>query len=232
MRFVLVVVILLVLCASENEAQETSTFQVWFEETAATRLGDRWWGDLMLTQYLVNGSRQVNSISVAPRIQYSLFSWMLAETALFAEYSSQTDISDIVEIRPWVALRYTEVFGRLEPSAMVRLEFRYLYYTESDTWDDRYRLRIRLGTRVALSNERIAPDTWYGIGEVEFFRNLDDAPKEYFNSRIRLHVGLGYRIGDFWSTELHYMYQESRSYPDQPFDSSDNILRVSVRKFF
>lgn len=232
MRSVLVIALSLVLFTPHASAQESSTFQVWLEETAATSLGNRWWGDLMLTQYLVNGSRQINSISVTPRVQYSLLPWLLAETALFTEYSSQTDISDLVEIRPWIALRVTDVFDRFEPSAVVRLEFRYLYYSETDVWDDRMRLRVRLGTRVALSDDRIAPNSLYGIAEVEFFRNLDDAPKEYFNSRIRLHAGLGYRIGDYWSTEVHYMYQRSRSYPDEPFDSHDNILRFSVRKFF
>lgn len=213
-------------------SQERSTFQVWVEETAVTSLADQWVGSLFLTQYFVDGSRKYTSVSVCPAISFAITPWLLAEGALFTEYADQYDISDIIELRPYVALRYTDVISRFEPYVMLRQEFRNLYYVDSETWEDQYRIRLRIGSRIAITDERIAPNSLYAIAEIEFFENLDPAPKEYYNSRIRLHGGLGYRFGDLWTGELHYMAQKSRSYPDQPFDSQDNILRFTVRKAF
>lgn len=213
-------------------SQEQSTFQVWVEETAVSSLADRWVGSLFLTQYFVDGSRKYASVSVCPAVSFAITPWLLAEGALFMEYADQSDISDIIELRPYVALRYTDVISRFEPYVMLRQEFRNLYYLDTKTWQDQYRLRLRIGSRIAITDERIAPNSLYAIAEVEFFENLDPAPKEYFNSRIRLHAGLGYRFGDLWTGELYYMAQRFRSYPNQPFDSQDNILRFTVRKAF
>lgn len=229
--FLLLLVVLITANVS-TRSQEQSTFQVWIEETATTNLADQWSGNLFFTQYFVNGSREYRSISICPSVSFAIVPWLLAEGAVFAEYADQTGISDIIELRPYVALRYTDVISRFEPYVILRQEFRNIYYTDTKTWDDRYRLRLRVGLRVAITDDRIAPNSLYGLADVEFFENLDQAPQEYFNSRIRLHAGLGYRFGDLWTGELHYMTQKSRSYPNQPFDSQDNILRFTVRKAF
>lgn len=223
---------LIVLPCTLARAQDVSTFQIWLEETAGFNVANGVFGNVFVTQYFVDGRTTYRSMSVAPSIQWSFLAPFLAEAAVFVEYADQQSISDVVELRPYIALRYADVYGRFEPYAFLRQEFRNLYFVDTDTFDDRLRLRLRVGSRVAISDERIGPDTWYGIADVEFFRNLDGAPSEYFNSRVRYHAGVGYRIGDLWSAEVHYMFQRSRSYANQPFDSYDNILRLSVRKAF
>ncbi|HLP28054.1 MAG TPA: DUF2490 domain-containing protein [Candidatus Didemnitutus sp.] len=227
-----VLLLVFVSAFSSMRSQEPSTFQVWVEETVATNIADRWAGSVLFAEYFVSGSREYTSVSVCPTVSYTIVPWLLAEAALFTEYADQPDISNIMEIRPYIALRYTDVVNRLEPYLMLRQEFRNIYYVDSQTWEDQYRLRLRIGTRVAITDERIAPESLYGIVEMEFFQNFDPAPKEYYNSRVRFHGGLGYRITDLWSGEIHYMVQQSRSYSNQPFDSHDHILRFAVRKAF
>ncbi len=229
---VCVVVVFSILRVEHSWAQEMSTFQVWIEQTAVVNVANRLTSNIYLTEYFVGGSTSYQSVALTPSLTYAAAPWLLVEGAVYNEYVNQKDISDIIEVRPYVALRYTDALGRFEPYAFIRQEFRNIYYVDSQEWDVRYRVRLRAGTRIAITDEYISPESLYGIADVELFRNLDAAPQEYFNARIRLHGGLGYRITNDVTVEAHYMYQFSRSFADMPFDSHDNIVRATVRKAF
>jgi len=136
----------------------------------------------------------------------TLYAQEHSASQLWFEETRATSLTDRVEgdlriaervvlPEPPYILSIRSKIGGFEPYFVARYEFRNLFYMETKDRIEKHRGRLRIGTRVTLTDVRIVPDTWYAIADVEYLGNFDGAPQEYYNSRYWIHAGVGHRFG-------------------------------------
>lgn len=104
--------------------------------------------------------------------------WYSAEGSLEFHYTNDHEASDIIEVRPWLAQKFTftQFFKALrieKPYVYMRLEQRFLFYPEQDTTDTKTRLRMRLGGRILLNSSKLTDKTIYIPFFIENFFNFN-----------------------------------------------------------
>jgi hypothetical protein len=192
------------------------------------------------------GEPDWRNLDVTPNVEYSPRSWVDIVADTTVGMTRQSDDVDTVEVTPRLGARF-HLFSRamrLHPREqaprrrlvvrdLIRVESRNLFYSGAGSGSDSTgRFRNRLEFLVPLNRERITDDgARYWLADWEWFIPLDD-PDERFANRQRIRTGLGYRRSFNWRYEVLYIWTRSRNTLDDPFDTTENIIDIRVKRLF
>jgi hypothetical protein len=183
------------------------------------------------------------AIDVTPKFDYTLNSWATVGSEFLVGWTKQDNDVNTLEITPRVDLQLhllgnilDEVEKEKRPKrrvvvgALVRLEFRNLYYSDDTPKAFTLRLRNRVEMQVALTRPRITDNgVTYALTDMEWFWTVDD-PKERYASKERFRAGIGYRHSFRWRYEALYILNRSRKSKDASFTASDNIIDITAKR--
>lgn len=169
-------------------------------------------------------------------VAWQASSWYGAEGSLELHYTNDHEASDIIEVRPWLAQKFTftQLFKALrieKPYVYMRLEQRFLFYPEQDTTDTKTRLRMRLGGRILLNINKLTDKTVYIPFFIENFFNFNGEAVERFASKNRVVIGVGYVFNSKWKAEFDHYIQRSRNTIDDEIEKTDVMLQFKVMHF-
>lgn len=68
--------------------------------------------------------------------------------------------------------------------------------------------------------------SFYIKGMWELFVPFDKSATELFVNNQRFYAALGQRVSDRFRYEIFYIWQESREFVDDGFETSENIIRL------
>jgi len=104
-----------------------------------------------------------------------------------------------------------------------RFEYRSVHQSHETTSTPR--LRNRTGAEVPFTQAKAwKPQTWYGLGDVEYFYRLDDQYLE----RYRIRGGVGYILNPTWRAEFIYHAEYTGANGVQKA-YTNNIWRLNIK---
>jgi hypothetical protein len=147
-------------------------------------------------------------------------------------YSHNEDISNTLEIRPWLGLLIKRpTIGPLTITNYVRLEERLVDTIDDSEWSNSTRLRYRIGLKIPIS-----PDTREQYNFVpfsfEWFWDVGPGVEEVFADRLRVDVGFGRIFSYVWTAEFHMIFQEARQSQETTFSSEILIFRFQIKRLW
>jgi hypothetical protein len=174
------------------------------------------------------------SFRVTPILDWSVTSFADLSVEAPLIYTVQTDTFNTFETRLVVGgIFYITANRRIETRAGVKWENRYLKDESADEWKKSNRFRLRGIILTAINHKNHYEDKlWYAILDGEVFYVLDDDVPERFANRIRLGLGIGYRLNYNFRFELLYLGQQSRNaLDDDSFVTDDSIIRFRYKHY-
>ncbi|WP_456458391.1 DUF2490 domain-containing protein [Reichenbachiella sp.] len=144
--------------------------------------------------------------------------------------TDENDTLSRTELRPVLGAKL-DIFnrGRVVFDNHLKLEWRQLYFSSPELNSGSLRVRDRLRMTVALTQKNPSMNKSLNLilsGEAFFVKQ--DNEKERFSNRVRLELGLSYRLNDQWKLMTSYYRQRSRNQIGDSFTSQENILRVKA----
>lgn len=133
------------------------------------------------------------------------------------------------EFRGWQGIRFEfKILNRITVNSFNRLEERWFF--ENSERSFLLRFRALAGVIVPLNNEVLESNTWYIPIAFEIFEDLNDHQTVFIN-RNRIYAGIGYALNDKTRMEVFYIANESRSKPEDRFNTVD-VIRVRIHFTF
>jgi len=184
------------------------------------------------------------TLDLTPSIEYSHGEWLDVLGELLIARTRQTDDLNSTEITPRIGLRLHLLSNlrqdlvkekrprhRVVLRNLARLEARNLFYSAADKPNkSTMRFRDRVELMCALTRPRVTDNgATYALGDVEWFWQLDDVTERYANKQ-RVRGGLGYRHSSEWRFEGLLIWDRSRNTIDQPFNTSDVVVDLTVKR--
>jgi hypothetical protein len=114
---------------------------------------------------------------------------------------------------------------------LVRAESRRLSYSDGRPTDVKGRFRSRIEFLFPINHPNISDDrTFSAISDWEFYVPFTTDPSERFANKHRLRAGIEYRPLRAWQFRALYIRDRSRNTIDQPFETSENIVDLQVKR--
>lgn len=133
------------------------------------------------------------------------------------------------EFRGWQGIRFEfKILDRITVSGFNRLEERWFF--ENGERSFLLRFRALAGLIAPLNHETLEKNTWYVPLAFEIFEDLNDHQTVFIN-RNRVYTGLGYALNDKTRMEVFYIANESRSNPEDRFNTVD-VVRLRMHFIF
>jgi hypothetical protein len=169
-------------------------------------------------------------------LSFTPFGWYYADGSVEFHYARDPESQNMTEFKVFLGQKFSypyffEAIHLENPYAYMRLEQRFLHYTEDGTDETKTQLRLRAGARFLLNNTTLSSGTYYIPFYFESFVNLNGEATEKFASRIRVVAGFGYAFNFRWRAELTYYGQRSRNRIEDSFVKTDNIFQLQVRYY-
>ena len=198
----------------------------------------------------VAGQGRWRNLDLNPLVEYYPVHWLDLEAELLAGPTHQTNGVVSWEVTPRVGFRVNlfsnlrerveqsgtrvgALFGRIRLAALVRFEYRNLYYNDGSPSSHQWRFRVRLESKAGITHPDVSKDgTLYATADVEYYVPFGEDASETFASKVRFRGGLGYRFNYAWRAELLYIRDANRKTRDDPFATSTNAVDVRVKTFF
>ncbi|MEK6781187.1 MAG: DUF2490 domain-containing protein [Bacteroidota bacterium] len=147
-------------------------------------------------------------------------------------YTKQTEAYNTFEFRPTLGSRiYFTPNQRIQTRLLLRLEQRNFKDLNTQQWSQVYRPRVRAEMIIPINQDSYFKDNlWYALTDVEWLFAQSDV-QERFANRLRLRLGIGYRLNYSLRFEFMFMNQQSRNAIEEDLASSDNIFRFRVKHY-
>ncbi len=248
----LVVVALLWVLAWAGEAAAQTNLQLWGNLTFDWVKSDRLVYELDVEPKALlkvpEGAPDWQNLDLTPNVEYSPKPWLDLVAEATAGFTKQTDDVNSFEFTPRLGLRF-HLFSRGLPRPfhprerpperrvvlrdLVRVESRNFFYSGAGSGSDStVRFRNRLEFLAPLNRARLNEDgARYLMADWEWFIPLGD-PAERFANRQRIRTGLGWRRSFAWRFEALYIWTRSRNTVEEGFATSDNIIKLRVKRLF
>ncbi len=226
---------MLVVCLTGLSAQaQTNNNQLWAEYMLNYPFANSWNVELAGTysKLLEEPKWQAFDVQVTP--EYALTPHVDLQGAVLLNRTIQYQSLSSTEFRQMLGTRiHLTPFSRVLTRFLIRFEHRSMYYTETDSYQQSNRARIRFETITPLNRKSMydGDNLWYAIADAEAFIVQDQNVSERFANRWRFRAAIGYRLNYTWRFELMYTLQESRNTIAGDFDSVDNLFRIRVKHF-
>ncbi len=145
-------------------------------------------------------------------------------------YTNNESISNTFEARPWQGARYVwPRFKRFHLDHYLRLEERFVWYTNIDDFEFSLRSRYRVRLRTMDFLLPLIPTKFTSAVSFELFMDITSEILETHVGRNRITFGLGNHITDDILVELHFIRQKSRKEVTSDFESVDQIFRLRIK---
>lgn len=243
-----VVVLLLTLLGAASAAEAQDTTQLWGEfKLSWVKSRHLTYGVDVEPKVLLSkpdGDPGWVTLDLTPSVEFSHGEWLDVLGELLVARTRQTDDLDSTEITPRIGVRLhllsnlrEDLVKEERPSHRVvlrnlaRLEARNLFYSAADKPNkSTLRFRDRIELMCALTRPRVTDNgAIYALGDLEWFWQLDDATERFANKQ-RVRGGVGYRHSSAWRFEGLLIWDRSRNTIDQPFNTSDLVLDLTVKR--
>ena len=218
-------------------AQErgNQVMQLWFDYIPTYPMG-KWSFDCEVGPRIGFAESRWSELSAKPNWEYSATPWLDLVGGVALAYTHQTEDFDSFEVRPYVGLRpyfFTKrgIHG-VKLVDFLRYEYRAQYTFKAEARNNSSRVRNRLQAVIPLNKASILlHGALSALVDVEAFFNTQDL-QERFSSRLRVRLGAAYNYSTAFRFQLIYALQRSRDTLDEPFSTTDQILRFRVIHFF
>ena len=189
------------------------------------------------------GEPSWKNLDVTPNVAFSATKWVDLTGEFAAGYTRQNDDVSSFELTPRIgadfhvlsrvlAKRERQPKRRLALDNYFRVEWRNFLYSDNQPKTSAWRFRNRLGCTFAINRQKHTDDgAYYVLADWEWFLPLSD-PTERFSNRQRVRAGFGYRHSFHWRFETLYMWTRSRNTIEEPFETSEMIIDVRIKRFF
>lgn len=222
------------LARAQDDTSSSPANQVWVNANLGKRFSERTFGRLDIEpKWQVSGDEPWRSLDVTPRVEGYPLEWLdlLAETEVGA--TKQDDDQDTLEITPRIGVTW-HMFARMAPlrgeatgheprlsltrlhlSTLIRLEWRNLFYSDDTPDSHEWRARFRLGGELAVNHGSLAQEhTVYALGDAEYYLPLWGDVSERYVNKVRIRMGLGYRVSRATQIEVLLVRDWNRDSPD------------------
>lgn len=109
---------------------------------------------------------------------------------------------------------------------------RNLFYSSDKPTSSTWRFRNRVELEFPLNRAKVTTDgARYLTSDWEWFVPIGD-PAERFANKQRIRVGLGYRRNVRWRFEGFYIWERSRDTTGEPFETTDHVLQIGLKRVF
>jgi hypothetical protein len=218
MRLLLALLWVSILSANAQQAE------LWADVTFYKKIANKvmLFGDLGPRVPLHNSSTYVYYARPSLSYQANNVFTLAGGAAIFNTYVQD---SRVTEYRGWQGIRAdVKLFRNIMFNANMRLEER--TFTGDTNRKDIIRFRLLSGFTFLFNHSTLESDTWYSPVAFEFFEDLN-GPNNFFISRKRVYVGLGYVFNSTLRTELFYIDNDARTTPEDDFLSVD-VIRIRL----
>lgn len=136
------------------------------------------------------------------------------------------EISNVYEIRlfqdvhvSWPDIGWIDFYHRFRFEERL---FFYQSYENDASFRGRYLLRARTTDFRLIGKTK----SFYLKGMWELFVPFDESAAELFVNNQRFYAAIGQRVSDRFRYEIFYIWQQSREFVDDGFETSENIFRL------
>ena len=212
---------------------QSSNEQLWFEYMLNYPFANSFNLENALTYSTLLDSSKWRALDYSPTLEYSLTNNIDLLAGFTLSYTNQFEDYDTFEGRLMIGTRIhftpnRRILSRLQ----LRFEQRNFKDLEADTWETVYRPRARAEFLIPINKKTYFEDKlWYGILDAELLFAVDDDVQERFANRLRVRMGIGYRLSYTSRFEFIYMLQESKNGIDESIESTDNIFRFRYKHY-
>ncbi len=145
-----------------------------------------------------------------------------------AFYTFGESSSDVFEVRPsGGALLKWPTVGRLTLVSQVRIEDRLQWTTTDWNFEDIWRIRYMLATKVPLSRD-LGESYFFVPISAEAFEDIGSGVRVQSSEQFRFDTGVGLVFDREWVAEVHLIAQKSKSSSTGTFETTDLIVRVEL----
>jgi hypothetical protein len=183
------------------------------------------------------------TLEVTPSVEYTKGNWFDVLGELMVARTKQTDDLNSTEVTPRIGFRFHILSNiandlvkerrpkhRLVLRALLRAEWRNIYYSGDKPESSSFRLRNRAEWLYPLNRPRVTDDgAYYVTGDAEWFWTTQDLD-ERFASKQRVRAGIGYRHSYAWRFEALYIWDRSRQTATDEFTRADSAIDLRVRR--
>ena len=211
---------------SSGQSNDKVDFQLWTDvtfsyfKTQRLSLG----GDVGLRGIFSN--KNWNLIYIRPTVNYTLSPYFKLSGGLGSFNTFEKELSNVYEVRlfqdahvSWPDLGWIDFYHRF------RFEERFFFYESINndfSFRGRYLIRARTNDFRILGEKKNV----YLKAMWEVFVPFGESATELFVNNQRIYAAFGKRVSDRFRYELFYIWQKSREYVDDGFQTSENILRL------
>ena len=171
-------------------------------------------------------SKDWNLIYIRPTVNYTLSPFFKVSGGIGSFNTFNKELSNTYELRffqdvhvSWPDIGWVDFYHRF------RFEERFFFYTDIEndfTIRGRYLIRARTIDFKLIGKTK----SFYLKGMWELFVPFDKSAVELFVNNQRFYAAIGQRISDRFRYEIFYIWQKSREFEDDGFETSENILRL------
>jgi len=194
----------------------------------------------------VSGGEPWRNLDVTPLVEVYPADWLDLTAAATVGLTHQLDGLNSFELTPRIGARahlFHKVWDKVRPERvplsrlnlgiLARLELRNFVYSGDAASRHEWRFRTRFEAKVALNQPGFSEDgTLYVIADLEGYVPLGDEIPERFATKLRVRVGLGFRIDYRARVEALYIRDDNRRSSAEGFEQNANIIDLRVKLFF
>lgn len=227
----LIVILMLFYSSIHLWAQEDTTvvgFQSWMDLTTIHEFNDKW---IYSGDYGIRGaisSDDWTTFYARPTIRYIASLKLDVRSGISLFYTAEELLESQAELRfhQQANLKWPKLSDWIM-THMLRFEERFFFYKRLENdFSARGRYRISLETPdIKLFGMK---RSFYGLTSLELFIPLGDQSVERFVNNNRIVVGIGLRTSNMLKFEMHYIFQNSRIYETDNFQTAEHVLRIRV----
>ena len=151
--------------------------------------------------------------------------WGEVWALLLATRTTSDTATDVDELRPVVGVKAN--IGKVGAASFYdffRAEYR-IQNRETGNDTEHVRIRNRFGFERPFGARPYAPESWYGLADVEAFYRFD----RDLSDLARLRLGAGYVVNERTRVEFLYHVQFERPDASESFEWTDNIFRLNFK---
>jgi len=198
------------------------------------------WSDITLTYFKTQrfsfggdaglrgivSSKDWNLFYIRPTVNYTVTPIFKVSGGIGSFNTINRQLNNTYEIRffqdahvSWPDIGWIDFYHRF------RFEERFFFYQNIDNY---FSLRGRYLIRARTINFKLFGEKkgYYLKGMFEAFVPLGESAIELFVNNQRWYSALGYQPSDRYRYELFYIWQKSREFVDDGFETSENIIRL------
>ncbi len=232
---------------AQDEEASGAARQAWANLTLGKTVNEKTYLEFDIEPKIqVTSGEEWHNVDFTPLLEYYPSAWIDLTAEATVGVTRQHDGLDTLEATPRIGARFhffehgvrgTKLerlpLRRLGVSTLVRLEWRNFYYSDDRSDGHEWRGRLRLESKLALNRAELGADkTLYAIADVEYYAPLSDDIDERYVNKLRLRLGLGYRISPTTRLELLYIRDWNRESSAASSQLDTEALDLRVKLFF